>query len=134
MPIINPGSPPKDGIGLLDDQLLIPVLELQPNASHLFLASLDRSLIYRVSTNRKMRLRLYQSVAARDADATRPINRLPVKGQGLILELVSTEELQEFSLSPVVWAISANNQEIAGIITNLENQVSTILTTIYFLR
>jgi hypothetical protein len=134
MPIINPGSPPKDGIGLLEDQLLVAVTDLQPSQSHLFIASLDRSLIYRVSTNKKIRLRLYQSVESRDADLTRPITQPPVKGQGLILELVSTESLQNFYLSPTVWAIAANNQELAGVVTSLESQVSTVSTTIHFLR
>lgn len=134
MPIINPGLPPTNGIGLLEDSELITIADLQPNQSYLFLSQINKALINRLIVSNALRLRLYTNAILRDDDLPRLPTEQPIKGRGLILELISTDTLIDFYLSPVVWAIPSTGQQIAGVVTSRSPEPINASVLIQFLR
>lgn len=86
--------------------------------------------LYRVTTNRPARVRLYGTTARRDADAARPIGTDPSGDHGLLFEYVTTAGTLTQSLSPLVDGASfedtptsavpvtiGNNDSSAGVVT-----------------
>jgi hypothetical protein len=62
--------------------------------------------ITRFVVDQSVRVRLYETAAQRDTDLFRIIGDTPAPGHGILLEIVSTEQLRDFLLDP--WARGHN--------------------------
>lgn len=88
-----------------------------------------RYQLLRITTNHACRVRLYTSTAKRDADLTRPIGTDPEANHGLMFEFISTTELLNADLSPVVDGF-ADTAAIPYSITNLSGATQTMTVTL----
>lgn len=88
-----------------------------------------RYQLLQITTNYPCRVRLYTSTAKRDADLTRPIGTDPTGNHGLLFEFMSTTELLNADLSPLVDGF-ADTAAIAYSITNLSGATQTITVTL----
>jgi len=91
--------------------------------------------VYRLETSIPIRLRLYTSIAGRDADETRSILTPAPDNVGCILDVVTTTELLDIDILPFAtgWIRDSEN-DIPAIIENLTNVTQELPTlTIYYL-
>lgn len=89
----------------------------------------SRYQLLHITTSHSCRVRLYTSTAKRDADLTRPIGTDPTGDHGLMFEFISTTELLNADLSPVVDGF-AETAAIPYSITNLSGATQTITVTL----
>lgn len=89
----------------------------------------SRYQLLHITTNHPCRVRLYTSTAKRDADLTRPIGTDPEANHGLMFEFISTTELLNADLSPVVDGF-AETAAIPYSITNLSGATQTMTVTL----
>ncbi len=88
-----------------------------------------RYQLLHITTSHPCRVRLYASVAQRDADLTRPIGTDPTGNHGLLFEFISTSELLSADLSPLIDGFS-NSVAIPYSVTNLSGATQTITVTL----
>lgn len=89
----------------------------------------SRYQLLQITTSHPCRVRLYTSIAKRDADLTRSIGTDPTGDHGLMFEFISTTELLSADLSPVVDGF-AETVAIPYSITNLSGATQTITVTL----
>lgn len=89
----------------------------------------SRYQLLQITTSHPCRVRLYTSTAKRDADLTRSIGTDPTGNHGLIFEFISTADLLNADLSPVVDGF-ADTAAIPYSITNLSGATQTITVTL----
>lgn len=89
----------------------------------------SRYQLLQITTNHPCRVRLYTSIAKRDADLTRPLGTDPEGNHGLMFEFISTTELLSADLSPLVDGF-ADTAAIPYSITNLSGATQTITVTL----
>lgn len=113
------------GLGIRED-VTFSVAALANNATTSNTVNIaSRYQLLQITTNHPCRVRLYTSIAKRDADLTRPIGTDPTGNHGLMFEFISTTELLSADLSPVVDGF-ADTSAIAYSITNLSGATQTI--------
>jgi hypothetical protein len=88
-----------------------------------------RYQLLHITTSHPCRVRLYASVAQRDADVTRQIGTDPTGNHGLFFEFISSSELLSADLSPLVDGFS-NSVAIPYSVTNLSGATQTITVTL----
>ena len=88
-----------------------------------------RYQLLHITTSHPCRVRLYTSIAKRDADLTRSIGTDPTGNHGLMFEFISTANLLSADLSPVVDGF-ADTAAIPYSITNLSGATQTITVTL----
>lgn len=88
--------------------------------------------IFRVVTNRPARVRLYDTIAHRDADAARAPGTDPEGNHGVMLDVVTTTELLDLTLSPAVDAHTA--LQIPITIDNLDLITGDTTLTFHYVR
>lgn len=89
--------------------------------------------IIRLATDRAARVRLYTTLAKRDADASRPIGTMPTGDHGLVIEFVTTAGDLDWDTSPVVDGSDgkvAPDGVIPFTVTNLSGATSTVACTL----
>lgn len=112
--------------GLLDeDQIEADVVVFYPSVR-----------LYRISTNRPARVRLYPTAAMRDSDLLRPIGTKPLPNSGRLLEVVTTTGLLDLILSPAVdiTSVDAFNSEFFVSVTNLDSLSGGVTVTYHYFR
>lgn len=111
--------------------VVLTTASLALNASESGTAALGKSYrLIRVATDRAARVRLYTTMAKRDADAARPVGTDPAGDHGLVMELITGADL-DYDLTPE--PIGANRESpvttaAAYRITNLA-AASTVAVT-----
>jgi hypothetical protein len=92
--------------------------------------------IFKMSTNRPARVRMYPTATMRDADLTRPIGTRPSGNHGRLLEVVTTAALLELVLSPAVDVTSsaAFDGTFYVSVTNLDNASGAVAVTYDYFR
>lgn len=111
--------------------VVLTTASLAQDASESGTVALGKSYrVIRVATDRAARVRLYTTVAKRDADASRAAGVTPTGDHGLVMELVTGADL-DFDMNPQ--ALGSNREAVvttaaAYHITNLA-AVSTVAVT-----
>ena len=92
--------------------------------------------LYVVSTDRPARVRLYATVAYRDADASRPKGTDPSGDHGVVLEVITASDLLEVTLAPVVngAVLDGGGSMVPITVDNLDSTTGTVTVTIDYLR
>lgn len=93
-------------------------------------------ILYKIETSAAARIRLYTSVAARTADASRPEGSLPSQGSGLVAEIVTTGA-ETVLISPGSIGFSSESIPTSSIpcnVTNKEVTATAITVTITALQ
>lgn len=92
--------------------------------------------LFKLSTNRPARVRMYPTAAMRDADLYRTIGHKPSGNHGRLLEVVTTAGLLELVLSPAVDVTSSD--EFDGTfyvsVTNLGDTAGAVAVTYHYFR
>lgn len=91
--------------------------------------------LYKITTDRPSRVRIYGTSAKRDADVTRQIGIDPAGDHGLLFEFVTTSSILSAYLSPLVDGASFEtpvSSDIAISITNLDVGSSTVQVTLVY--
>lgn len=132
---VIPGLPTGGGTTLPTRTTVTVDAELAPDASE----DLDVPLaagyrLYRVSLSHAARLRLYASAAGRTLDAERAIGEPLAGDHGLVLEYVSTPELLEATLSPLVDGYCVTGTAGKAVLTNLTEAAATVTATLTYVR
>jgi hypothetical protein len=111
---------------------------LQPTASIAATAAMGKSYrLYRITTTRPARVRLYATQAYLDADAGRAIGVDPVGDHGLMFEFVTTASLLTAALSPVVDGVnleSTPSDNIPISITNLDSVAGDVTVSLTYMK
>lgn len=91
--------------------------------------------LWKVTTDRAARIRIYDTSAHRTSDATRTIGADPSGNHGLLFELITTASILTYSLTPHVDFHSTDaSSNFFVAVTNLSGSTSTVATTYYYLR
>lgn len=93
--------------------------------------------LFKISTDKAARVRLYATAAQRDADEARAIGTDPTGDHGLIFEFVTTTLLLSAVLSPFVDGSSMESAPSANIpisITNLSGTSATVKVDLTYVR
>lgn len=92
--------------------------------------------LYKIATNRPARVRLYPTVAMRDADAGRAVGIKPSGNHGRLLEVVTAFGLLELILSPAVDITSVDPfiGEFYTSVTNLDTATGSVSVTYHYFR
>lgn len=92
------------------------------------------AILKRIVVSQAAWVRLYNSIAARNADSTRPINIAPTAGSGVLLE-VAVGTSTDLSLSPNPSAVNAEAPTTTSYPVRLTNNgaTNTITITLYYL-
>ena len=92
--------------------------------------------LYKISTNRPARVRLYPTPEQRQLDIGRSIGVKPQGNHGRLLEVVTTPTLLELILSPAVdmTSVDAFNSEFYSTVTNMDSVDGAVAVTYYFFR
>ena len=110
---------------LAADASAVGEIELYPSAR-----------LYKISTNRPARVRMYPTEALRDADLTRGIGIKPLGNHGRLLEVVTTDTVLELILSPAVDITS--DEEFDPLfyvsVTNMDTVSGAVVTTYHYFR
>ncbi len=91
--------------------------------------------LLKIETDIPARVRVYDSTAARTADASRPIGTDPTGAHGVILDFVTTVSILEWWLNPVVDGYTtAGTDSVPVAITNLSGSTDTVTVTLTWIR
>lgn len=92
--------------------------------------------LYRITTNRPARVRLYPTAEMRDADLARSIGIVPPANSGRLLEVVTAVGLLDLVLSPAVdiTSVDAFNSEFFVSVTNLDSVSGGVAVTYHYFR
>lgn len=110
---------------------------LPPDAKETSTVTLYPSVrLYKISTNRPARVRMYPTADMRDADLFRPIGTTPRGNHGRLLEVVTATDLLELILSPAVdiTSVDAFNSDFYVSVTNLDLVAGPVVVTYSFFR
>lgn len=103
---------------------------LAPGASQQTSVTLSPSVqVYRVSTTKPCRVRLYTTAAKQAADLGRPINIDPVGDHGVALELVFASGVLSIDLSPVVTVVDLKDTPdgvVPVTVTNIDSTSGSV--------
>lgn len=89
-----------------------------------------------VTTDKPARVRVYSTIAKRDADIARPIGTDPTGNHGVLLEFVTTSILLSSDLSPLVDGACMETEPTNNIpinITNMSGEPGTVTVTFTYL-
>lgn len=92
--------------------------------------------LFRIETNRPARVRVYPTEALRDADLNRGIGVKPVGNHGRLLEIVTTSNMLDLILTPVVDLVSkeAFFKDYYISVTNLDSVAGAVEITYHYIR
>ena len=93
--------------------------------------------LYRVAADKPCRIRLYSSLASRDADYARWRGTDPAANTGLLLDVCLTPEVLDLKLSPLVDGISLESPATTNVAANVErygDATGPVTFTFYYLR
>ena len=93
--------------------------------------------LYRVAADKPCRIRLYSSVASRDADYARWRGTDPAANTGLLLDVCLIPEVLDLKLSPLVDGISLDSPATVNVAANVERYgtaTGPVTFTLYYLR
>lgn len=92
--------------------------------------------VIRLETNRPARIRVYPTIAQRDADLDRAIGVKPQGNSGRLLEVVSYTGELEWDMNPTVDLASADPSDPTFFVsvTNLDTVTGTVVTTYTYVR
>lgn len=110
---------------------------IAPSATELDVFTASPGLrLYRIVTNRPARVRAYPTEEFRDADLSRPIGTKPHGNHGRLLEVVTTPDMLDLTLSPAVdfQSKEAFFSDYYVSITNLDSVAGAVVTTYHYIR
>lgn len=91
--------------------------------------------LLKVETDVEARVRMYDSVASRTADAGRAIGLDPVGAHGVILDFVTTPTVLSWWLNPVVDGYTvAGDDTVPMLVTNLSGGTTVVNVTLTWTR
>lgn len=91
--------------------------------------------LLKIETDVEARVRVYDSVASRTADAGRAIGTDPVGAHGVILDFVTTPTVLSWWLNPVVDGYTADGTDSVPVaVTNLSGSTRVINVTLTWVR
>lgn len=92
--------------------------------------------LYKIATDRPARVRLYPTESFRLSDISRSIGTRPRGNNGRLLEVVTTSEMLELTLSPVVDLVSndPDSSIFYATITNLDSVEGDVVITYSYIR
>lgn len=92
--------------------------------------------LFKMGTSRPARVRMYPTAAQRDADLGRPRGLRPTGDHGRLLEIVTTDEFLELTLSPAVDVTSVAEFDPVFYlsVTNLDDTSGTVAVTYHYFR
>lgn len=90
--------------------------------------------VLRVATNRPARVRLYASIAQRDADELRGAGTDPTGNHGLFMDVVTTAAVLSLVLTPSVHAFVESGSAVPITVTNLDSATGEVAVTLTFVR
>lgn len=137
-----PGAPGADGTGVQTRATATYVTNsLADSSTETGLMTFGQSKgwrLLRIEASHAARIRIYSSVAQRVADAARPLGTDPEGDHGLLFEFVTTAELLEAVLSPMVdgaiFDNSLNLGEFPISVTNRSGSSTPVTTTLTYVR
>jgi hypothetical protein len=89
--------------------------------------------LYYIHTDSPARVRLYTNSAGQEADLNRPVTDAPADGDGVMLDYVTTPELLDAALSPVVQGFTqVGDDGVAITINNTGTSETTITVTFIY--
>lgn len=131
------GEPVSLGGGYRRAEYIHNTASLAPGAQEATLLTLWPSWrLFKVATNRPARIRIYATAEQRDADLNRALGSKPYGNHGRLFELVTSSDILEYTLSPVVdlssddessnfYATVTNRDSVAGVVTTTYHHVRT---------
>lgn len=92
--------------------------------------------VIKLSTNRPARIRLYPTIALRDADLARSIGLAPKPNAGRLLEVVTYTGALIWPMNPTVDLASADKADPTyfSAVTNLDSVTGPVVTTYTYVR
>jgi hypothetical protein len=92
--------------------------------------------VIRLATNRPARVRLYPTIAQRDADLARGIGVKPKGNSGRLLEVVTYAGALTWDMNPTVDLASADKADptFFSSVTNLDSVTGPVVTTYTYVR
>lgn len=92
--------------------------------------------IWKLSTNRPARVRLYPTVGQRGTDRPRGIGVKPQPNGGRLLEIVTRPDFLELFLSPVVdvTSVASDDATFYYSVTNLDSAAGPVVVTFNYFR
>lgn len=92
--------------------------------------------VIRLATNRPARVRLYPTIAQRDADLNRSIGIKPRVNSGRLLEVVTYAGALTWDMNPTVdlAAEDSNDPTFFSSVTNLDSVTGPVVTTYTYVR
>jgi hypothetical protein len=92
--------------------------------------------VIRLATNRPARVRLYPTIAQRDADLSRGVGVRPKGNSGRLLEMVTYPGALEWDMNPTVDLASMYKDDptFFSAVTNLDSVTGSVVTTYTYVR
>lgn len=92
--------------------------------------------LWKIATNRPARVRVYPTEEYRTADVDRPVGTRPQPDSGRLLEVVTTPDLLELTLSPAVDMHSKEEffDDFYVTVQNRDSVAGAVVTTYYYIR
>lgn len=92
--------------------------------------------VIKLETNRPARVRLYPTIAQRDADISRGVGVKPAGNSGRLLEVVSYPGALVWDMNPTVdlAASDPGDPTFFATVTNLDSVTGTVVTTYTYVR
>jgi hypothetical protein len=92
--------------------------------------------VIRLQTSRPARVRLYPTIAQRDADLNRGIGTAPKGNSGRLLEVVTTSDILTWDMNPTVDLASTSKSDPTFFytVTNLDKVTGAVVTTYTYVR
>jgi len=92
--------------------------------------------VIKLETNRPARVRLYPTIAQRDADLARPIGVAPQPNSGRLLEVVTYAGALVWAMNPTVDLAAAEKEDptFFSAVTNLDSVAGAVVTTYTYVR
>lgn len=92
--------------------------------------------VIQLETNRPARIRLYPTIAQRDADLSRGIGVKPMPNAGRLLEVVTYAGALKWYMNPTVDLAAAEKEDptFFSAVTNLDSVVGPVVTTYTYVR
>lgn len=92
--------------------------------------------VIKLETNRPARIRLYPTIAQRDADLNRSVGVKPNPNSGRLLEVVTYAGALIWAMNPTVDLAAAEKEDptFFSAVTNLDSVVGPVVTTYTYVR
>jgi len=125
------------GASIARNTVTVTTTSLADNATFTGTISLAKTYtLLKITTNIPARVRIYDTVANRSADLSRPVGTPHAENSGLILEYVTTLGILSATLSPLVDGTSLETTPTSNIpisITNLSGSTDTVTVTFTYI-